>query len=239
MNSIFAQRTAFENKTNLINCNMKEDFWEVIGTIISIVFWLAIGVSDVAGIVHSIKKHSVGDTVAAVALPPWGVWRGIESLWHDDYKNVDWNKQLSEDFETVLYFYDKAIDRDTDVYLLNQEVSDFADVINDYPSSKKEELMRASRAFIEYDNLITSEFISFLRSNEESSQPSWSEQIYKLENELSTYYPNISKHRSSVEVILNNLKDFDSSDVDRMSLATEMNEKKIHKMFERLFSSNQ
>lgn len=48
------------------------------------IFYIVMGLPVFIGIYHSVKKHSPGDVVASILLPPWGWYRGIEFFWHDD-----------------------------------------------------------------------------------------------------------------------------------------------------------
>jgi hypothetical protein len=38
----------------------------------------------IMGIAHSANKHRLNDTVVSVLIPPWGLYRGVESFWHKD-----------------------------------------------------------------------------------------------------------------------------------------------------------
>lgn len=216
---------------------MRERFWEVVGSIVGILLLIIFTVADVVGIVHAYKKHGTFDAFMALSVPPWGIWRGIESLWHDDYEDVNWDIQLSKDFETVIFFYERTLDNDVDVYLLNKEVSDFAETIKDYPSSKKDKLKRVSRAYIEYHYLAIVETISFLRSDDASSQPTWSEKFYELENEICALLPEITDIRSGFELMLN-INDYNNSELNMLALKSDIMQNKLDKMFQQIFGSD-
>ena len=218
---------------------MRESFWEVVGSIMGILLLVTLTVADAVGVVHAYKKHGTLDAIIALSVPPWGIWRGVESLWHDDYADVNWDTQLSKDFETVLFFYESALENDVDVYQLNKDVTDFAETIKDYPSSKKDKLKSVSCAYIEYYHLITLETISFLRSDDASSQPVWSEKLYELENEICDMLPEITDLRSGFELMLNINNDYNDIELNMMALKADIMQSKLDKMFQHIFGSDQ
>jgi len=38
----------------------------------------------ISGMFHACKKHSTIDGVASIVIPPWGIYRGIESFSHEN-----------------------------------------------------------------------------------------------------------------------------------------------------------
>src|SRR5689334_842945 len=58
----------------------------VISGLLTVIFWVCFGWTELGGIVHAFKDHSVGDGFAATIVPPWAWYRSIEFFWHKDVR---------------------------------------------------------------------------------------------------------------------------------------------------------
>jgi hypothetical protein len=109
---------------------------------------------EIAGIMHSAKKHSTGDVIAAISIPPWAWYRSIEMFWHNDFADVDWDKRLKSDIESSVYLLSQAGAKDADVYKINEDIEKFSNKISKYPKDKRQFLINGSRKYISFSNLM-------------------------------------------------------------------------------------
>jgi len=119
---------------------------------------------EIAGIIHSVKKHSVNDTIAAVSIPPWAWWRSIEMWWHEDENKVNLEKQLSNDMKICIQFLIESTDSSNNETLLDVFSKEISKRIEKYPSDKREFLSTGTRIYIEYFSSINKDFIKSLDS---------------------------------------------------------------------------
>src|SRR5436189_4904770 len=109
---------------------MKEKLGEIGGSI----FWLAIIGLYISGGIHSAKKHDEGSV--SWWLPPWGVYRGIEQFWHNDYAGVDWNEKLHSDTKVIFYLIYTSTQKNRDELKLQNDLNQFRQQIKNYPKDK-------------------------------------------------------------------------------------------------------
>jgi len=118
-------------------------------------FLFLIVLGEVGGIYHAYTKHSKKDVLLAFCVPPVAWYLSIEFFWHDDYKNVDWEKKLGNDVRACLYFLGKYAEKNPDIYRLNSEIESFSKKINGYPEDKVEYLKNCTSTYIKWWDLLS------------------------------------------------------------------------------------
>ena len=176
---------------------MKEDLVETILDFIVLIIVLIFGAGEVWGIFHSVKKHYEEDGIMAIVFPPFAWYRAIESFWHDDFKDIDWDKQIDQDVETCINFLQSSMDSDVDEYRLHKNIDEFSEVIHNYPKNKLNELESAATAFICYtaskNNDVYNALNGLIDSCSFSLNPSQS--TIRMEIKLLKYMPDIAEER--------------------------------------------
>jgi len=190
---------------------------EYIGGSLTIVLYIFIFYGEIFGIIHSVKKHSTGDIIASIAIPPWAWWRSIEMWWHDDYSNVDWNKRLTNDIQTCIYFITQANNADANKFELNEDIEKFSEKIIKYPQDKLGFLISGTRNYIEYSNSTSIDFINAIKEYSETGNFDWkqSDKTKQLEKTLVNYklIEDIEFAKKSVELTNKELKENFPDDV--------------------------
>ena len=133
----------------------------IFGFLLFLGFWFG----EIAGIIHSVHKHSTGDVIASVIIPPWAWYRSAELFWHDDFDGVNWDKKLNHDLITCYYFVDQ-VEAEKNTYKLNEEIEEFSDKINKYPSAKRAVLVDGTRKIIYYSISSNEDFLTTLDNYE-------------------------------------------------------------------------
>jgi len=59
--------------------------FEIVKKGLVVVIGVTLGIAYFYGVYHSFAKHGPIDGFFAVVIPPYGVYRGAESIWHDYY----------------------------------------------------------------------------------------------------------------------------------------------------------
>jgi hypothetical protein len=122
---------------------------EFISGLLVILVYIFMVYGEVFGIVHSVRKHSSGDVIASILIPPWAWYRSIEMFWHDDFRGVNWDKRLSNDMHVCAVFLIQADNGDVNQDQLNNDLESFSTKISKYPADKRQFLIDGARKFIE------------------------------------------------------------------------------------------
>lgn len=159
---------------------------EVFKSIFTIIFYLASFADYGLGLVHSFKKHGVADGLIGAIAFPWALYRGAEYWWHDDFDGVNWEKRLSSDIKTCVYFVGQPV---SNQYQLNEDIEKFTEKINSYPVGKKQYLEYGTKNFISYINSINNDFKRAFSDYKTKGvfQITQSEATQKIEQDLSKY----------------------------------------------------
>lgn len=224
---------------------------EYFGGVLSIIFYILFFYGEIFGIIHSVKKHSTGDIIASIAIPPWAWWRSIEMVWHNDYANVDWDKRLTNDMQTCIYFINQANDTKVNKFEIIEDIEIFHNKIVKYPQDKLEFLKNGTRYFIEYSNSNSNDFINALNEYSKTGDFDWkaSDKTKQLEKTLSNYklIEDIKLAKKTLEITNNELKTNFSDDLEfidhekieeiktRASITLEVQQKEYKRFFENLF----
>jgi hypothetical protein len=128
---------------------MKNRFEILIGSVVAL-FFLSLIASFINGVVHSVKKHGLVDAVVSVGFFPWGIYRGIEYFWHDDYANVDWDKKLASDINACINIVNNVENPNEDRSKTNETIEKLANKIKNYPEDKKIYVKGAVGTYIRY-----------------------------------------------------------------------------------------
>src|ERR1035437_6376438 len=114
---------------------------DIFSAIISIILYFGLTAMWFLGIFHSFKKHS--DLAGVLSfVPPIGIYDGFESFWHNDYSDIDWNKQLKTDLESTISILNEAVNKESkrSLYDINLDIQEFSNHILKYPKDKIEYL---------------------------------------------------------------------------------------------------
>jgi hypothetical protein len=118
------------------------------------------------------------------------MYHGVEILWHDDFSGVDWDKKLSNDVKTCIYFMNNVDSKEVSTFKFNQDIEEFSKIISKYPNDKKDYLKNACKTYFDYmmsimvdmraytDNITTLANMKFKFSNN----------TIKQEEKLSKYF---------------------------------------------------
>lgn len=138
------------------------------------------------GVVHSFKKHGVADGFVGTVLFPWAMYRGVEFWWHDDFENVNWDKRLSNDIQTCIYFIAITNDKSADKFQINENIEKFSEKIKDYPKDKRQYLIDGTKNYILYSYSLTNDFLNSLSEYKKNGNFNLtsSDESIKLETEL-------------------------------------------------------
>lgn len=159
---------------------------EKIFSTLTVLFYVILSISFVVGEFHSFKKHGAGDGFMGVMFFPWGIYRGAESLWHDDYADIDWDKRMETDMRISFYFLSNAGDGDRDQVKYNEDLEKFSARISNYPKDKKEYLKSGSRKCCQFiissSKDVMKSMVDYYKSKDHVFI--WSENTNKLETDL-------------------------------------------------------
>lgn len=215
-----------------------------------LLFYLIFFGTLVTGVYHAFKKHGALDGIVSIAIFPWGLYRGAEFWWHDDYKNVNWDKRLASDLQTSIYFITVNQDKDADKYKNNEDMEKFSNKISKYPEEKKNYLAEGTKLFINYSMSITDDFSNNIEGykNGNNVNINSSTNTKNLEEKLIKYdlKEEVEIIRSSIEKLNKNLQDnlyvndrIDEKDLDEIisniSLSLKMQEKEYKRTYKTIF----
>jgi hypothetical protein len=150
-----------------------------------------------AGIYHSYNYHSKLDLLASIFIPPYGYYRGIETLWHDhkeneteknEKSNSDSNEKDTEDkirIETQLiaFLAQQSVDKKTTAIDI-QELLKLNNRIKNYSQNTRNEIKYRTKIFINYYLLLEFELLRVIVETNASYKYIKSEELMNLENEL-------------------------------------------------------
>lgn len=141
---------------------------------------------EVFGIIHSVKKHSAGDIIITILIPPWAWYRSAEMWWHNDYDGVNWDKRLTNDMQSCVYFFTETTNQNANLFILNENLEKFSKKVNKYPKERKQFLIDGSRKYINYVNSLTEDLINSIDDFTNSQQHNFrlSIKTKELENEV-------------------------------------------------------
>lgn len=197
--------------------------WEFLGSTLGFLFSAGIIYLWIAGSLHAQRKHDEGYLPWAVF--PWGMYRGAEQFWHNDYANVDWDKRLANDLNSCIYLLTDGSSRNGDKVSVNEGIEDMSNKISHYPADKKTFLMNGCRTFIKYALSDTKELLEAGKRYYSTGEYKiiWSDSTLKYKNELVTVYKQgdiISTLDSMLKVQQSQMKSTpitDTTEVNRMT----------------------
>jgi hypothetical protein len=126
--------------------NVKNNLDSLIG-VLTIVSTVALFVN---GLLHSGKKHGRSDTAISLSFFPWGIYRGVEYFWHDDYANVDWDKKVANDINSCTDIIIKIDSENADKSKINETLEKLSNKFEEYPKEKKNYIKEVVRIYINY-----------------------------------------------------------------------------------------
>jgi hypothetical protein len=227
---------------------------EIMSSILTVLLYISLFADYGLGVVHSFKKHGVADGIIGTALFPWAMYRGIEFWWHDDYANVNWDKRLTNDVQTCIYFISSSNDENADKYQINENLEKFSDKIKNYPEDKKRFLHDATKNYILFSNSITKDIFNSLSKYKTTGDYNLieSSETLKLERELSNFKlkEEIDLYKKGFEELNKKMKSNLSNDTtlidfDRikemetsMNYKVEIQQKEFRRIFKTLFNED-
>lgn len=165
----------------------------ILGTILFYVFYVVILGPYPLGIYHSVKKHSAGDAVASILIPPWGYYRGIEVFWHKDETakdHVNWDKEMRTDLKVFSFLCNEKMNGKTSVESI-EALSNLTYRYTQYPEDKKKELLSHVRRYIEYVEMCQRDLMKHINDvlDEKINVTDFqlSPNILKMEDDLKSY----------------------------------------------------
>lgn len=225
---------------------------DAISSILVGLFYLSLFADYGIGVVHSFKKHGIADGLIGSVIFPWAMYRGVEFWWHDDYGNVNWEKRLTNDMQTCVYFVALVNDKTADKYQINENLEKFSEKIKDYPADKRQYLLDGTRKYILYSNSLSSDFLTSLNDYKTNGNFNWttSATTQKLETELANFKlkEDIDVSKKGIEELSkqmqNNLpSDTASIDYDKIkdiettiNRSIELQQKEFRRIFKSLFN---
>lgn len=119
------------------------------------VYTVILFIAVLIGIAHSKKNHGGWDTVAAVVIPPFAIYRAVETMWHKSEPPINWDKKLENDISILVYFCSQATDVNSNKYQLTKDIQNFKEDLGKYPEEQKEELKKMASILLNYLNSTT------------------------------------------------------------------------------------
>ena len=227
---------------------------DTITSILGFVLYISLFADYGFGIYHSFKKHGVADGLIGSVIFPWAMYRGVEYLWHDDYGDVNWDKRLTNDMQTCVYFIALVNDKTADKYQINENLEKFSEKIKDYPADKRQYLLDGTKKYIQYSISITSDFLASLNDYKKNGNfnLTTSNATKKLETDLSNFKlkEDIAVSKKSIEDLNKQLQDnlpSDTAFIDyvkikgmetKMNLTIELQQKEYKRIFKSLFNED-
>lgn len=225
---------------------------DAISSILFGLFYLSLFADYGIGVVHSFKKHGIADGLIGTVIFPWAMYRGVEFWWHDDYGNVNWDKRLTNDMQTCVYFVALVNDKTADKYQINENLEKFSEKIKDYPADKRQYLLDGTKKYILYSNSLSSDFLTSLNDYKTNGNFNWttSATTQKLETELANFKlkEDIDVSKKWIEELSKQMQknlpsDTASIDYDKikdiettMNLSIELQQKEFRRIFKSLFN---
>lgn len=184
---------------------------DIITSFLAFVLYISFFADYGLGIYHSFKKHGVADGLIGTLVFPWAMYRGVEYWWHDDYGDVNWDKRLTNDMQTCVYFIATVNDKTADKYQINENLEKFSEKIKDYPADKRQYLLDGTKKYIQYSNSLTSDFLASLNDYKKNGNFNLtaSDATKKLETDLSNFKfkEDIAVSKESIEALSKQMQD--------------------------------
>jgi hypothetical protein len=223
-----------------------------IASILFGIFYISLFADYGLGVVHSFKKHGVADGLIGVLIFPWSMYRGVEYWWHDDNNNINWEKRLTNDMQTCIYFVALVNDKSADKYQLNENLEKFSEKIKDYPTDKRQYILDGTKKYILYSQSITNDFLNSLNNYKKNGNfnLTTSNKTIKLETELSNYKlkEDIEISKKSIIELNKQMQDNMPNDIasidynkikdieTEINLSMELQQKEYRRIFKSIFN---
>ncbi len=142
------------------------------------------------GVYHSVKKHSTGDIIASIFLPPWTIYRGAEYFWHKDVDSVNWNEELDLATKEFAYLCITSLSSKGGTELI-QQTFEFKTKFEGFPENIRKELKNQSKDYIRYIQSYSIDILNYCNrvlSNEKNIEPFvFSNITMQIEKKLKDY----------------------------------------------------
>lgn len=125
--------------------NYDSNAWVAIKGFFSLLFYVGFGGLWVSGIFHGANKHSAGDGIMSAFIPPWGIYRGVEQFWHKNGSDINWDKRMKSDYESLFYYLNESEKVDVET---QRSVESFSIEVSSYPKDKRDSLKQAADCYM-------------------------------------------------------------------------------------------
>ena len=154
-------------------------------SLIEPLFYIVVVLLYALGIYHSATKHNTGDVALSVVAFPFGIYRGAEFFWHDDFKDVNWDQRLKGDLQVSYDILSHSLDTDIDVMKFNEYIEKFSSKVNKYPEAKRKELINSARLVCDFYKSSSNDMVEYIIDlKSDSSKITWSDKTKLLGNSL-------------------------------------------------------
>lgn len=120
---------------------------EAIGPLVGLLVTAAFFV----GIFHGFIKHGAVAGIGASVFPPYALYLGVETLWHDDFEGVDWKLRIDNDLRTVTSLMAAAPQVDAaNTGTFGEAIEELAAKVATYPEDRRNTLKRYSSLYAQY-----------------------------------------------------------------------------------------
>lgn len=168
------------------------------------------------GIFHSFKKHSIESGVCSIIIPPYGFYQGLEQFWHNDYSDINWNKQLKIDMENIVGVLNESVNsknQTKNIYYINLEIQDIAEYISKYPKDKIEYLKTGTQKYITMRWLILNDIREYILYIDINKKFKYSNKTLFVKNDLSNNYSLKETIELDDSTVIYSLPKIDSSNI--------------------------
>jgi hypothetical protein len=207
------------------------------------IFYTGLFVIYIIGIFHCFKKHSTIQGVVSVVAFPFGIYRGFESLFHDDFKDVNWKVRLKNDTKTCIYFLNEINNENFNQYNFNKDLEEFSNKIKKYPLDKREILIKNVKQYIGFIILIEKDINNYLdsykggRFNLKFSNRT-QKQLLKIEHNIYFNKYEVSNLKKGNENFNESIKsqEINNNDLNLIKLSFSNNNKNMLEVFYNIFN---
>jgi len=202
------------------------------------------------GGIHSYRKHSGGDLVFCILIPPWGLYRGIESFWHKNANSlsyIDWNKRIPDDIYTCYELIINSEDK-TNVDNNRMQIEEMAKKLVSYPSDSTKKIENGVKSYMHFLTCILNDNLAFLnkKTNDSSLTFNYSNQTKTIYDSIYNYYHSqeVSILKSEMDSVFKSLyssdipKDEIQLRLNRMSNSMKATSQYYHIAFKKIFNED-
>ncbi|MBP6757265.1 MAG: hypothetical protein KA210_14080 [Bacteroidia bacterium] len=160
-----------------------------LGVIYFTILYLTLFLSYGLGIYHSFKKHSTAEGVISIVAIPFGMYRGFEYFWHNNFEGVNWDKKIKNDTEICIYLLETKNEKNVNLYELNENIEKFVKKINEYPDDKKDILRNNIKQYLKFTLSLNNDLYIFIQKYNTNEQF-----IFKMSDKTEKYFQELKNN---------------------------------------------